>query len=60
MLGLSANDEARLIAYMSAQGWKEVEDNYIFVGNQEENIKTKNITEKIELENVASVIAAYR
>lgn len=40
--------------------WKKSEDGFIFISNQEESIKTKNITEKIDFENVASVIAAYR
>ncbi|XP_054154454.1 eukaryotic translation initiation factor 3 subunit K-like [Oppia nitens] len=54
--------------WMSVMGWKdggigdneEAEKGLVFVTNQEENIKTKNITEKIDLENVAQVIAAYR
>jgi len=45
---------------MTQNGWKDIENGFVFVANQEENIKTKNITEKIDLENVAQVVAAYR
>ena len=55
--GLADN---QLAFWMKENGWKDVEDGFVLIGNQEENIKTKNITEKIELENVATVIASYR
>ena len=32
-----------------AKGWKNLDDNYLVVANHEENIKTKNIVEKIKL-----------
>ena len=53
-------EENQLNKYMEQNQWKDIENGYVFVTNQEENIKTKNITEKIDLENVAQVIAAYR
>jgi len=33
--------------WMSQYGWKDETDGYVCVANQEDNIKTKNITEKI-------------
>jgi len=55
--GLADN---QLHQWMAQNGWKDVENGFVFVTNQDDNIKTKNITEKIDLENVAQVIAAYR
>lgn len=40
---------------MSKYGWKDVGNGLIFIGNQEENIKTKNITEKIDFESKFSL-----
>jgi len=58
MLGSLADNQ--LTFWMNQNGWKDVENGYVFIANQEEKIKTKNITEKIDLENVAQVISAYR
>jgi len=33
--------------WISLNGWKDESDGYVCVTNQEDNIKTKNITEKI-------------
>lgn len=33
--------------WISLNGWKDENDGYLYVANQEDNIKTKNITEKI-------------
>jgi hypothetical protein len=55
--GLADN---QLSFWMNQNGWKDIENGFVFISNQDENIKTKNITEKIDLENVAQVIAAYR
>lgn len=33
--------------WMSSNGWKDQNDGYVCVANQEDSIKTKNITEKI-------------
>jgi len=33
--------------WISLNGWKEETDGYVSVANQEDSIKTKNITEKI-------------
>lgn len=46
---------------MQKYGWREQSrqgKNIIFIANQDENIKTKNITEKIDFENVAGLMAA--
>lgn len=55
--GLADN---QLSFWMNQNNWKDIENDFVFITNQEEIIKTKNITEKIDLENVAQVIAAYR
>ena len=45
---------------MNKYGWKEQDNGMIFIANQDENIKTKNITEKIDFENAAAIMAACR
>ena len=42
--------DAQINQWISRSGWKDQGDGYIFVANQEDNIKTKNITEKITFE----------
>ncbi|KYN37739.1 Eukaryotic translation initiation factor 3 subunit K [Trachymyrmex septentrionalis] len=49
---------ATLKHWVKKYGWKEETKTIIFVANQDENIKTKNITEKIDFENVAGLMAA--
>jgi len=44
---------------IKSNNWTD-EGDFVFIGNKEENIKTKNITEKIDFEAVSTVIAAYR
>jgi hypothetical protein len=39
-------------------GWKTGTDGLVTLSNQEEIIKTRNITEKIDLESVASIMAS--
>lgn len=41
---------------MKKNGWKE-EGEYILVAQQEGNIKTKHITEKIDFENLGPLMA---
>lgn len=48
---------ATLNAWIKKYDWKEQGD-LVFISNQDENIKTKNITEKIEFENLAPLMAA--
>lgn len=43
--------------WVKKYGWKE-QDNLIYISNQDDNIKTKNITEKIDFENLAPLMAA--
>lgn len=50
--------DATLKHWVKKYGWKEENKTIIFVANQDENIKTKNITEKIDFENVAGLMAA--
>jgi len=50
--------DATLKHWVKKYGWKEENKSIIFVANQDENIKTKNITEKIDFENVAGLMAA--
>lgn len=59
---LGFNTEAQLTEWMKNSKWHtDIKDpSLVFVNNQEENIKTKNITEKIDFENVAPIVAAYR
>ncbi|KAG2471359.1 EIF3K factor, partial [Polypterus senegalus] len=42
--------DSQLRAWMSKYGWTESEPGQIFIYNQEENIKPKNIVEKIDFE----------
>ncbi|KAB7507280.1 Eukaryotic translation initiation factor 3 subunit K [Armadillidium nasatum] len=49
-----------LNSWMAKYNWKEEEEGYIMIGNQEETVKTKNITEKIDFESVAGIMAACR
>ena len=44
--------------WMDQYGWKISEDGFVTVSNQEEIIKTRNITEKIDIESVASIMAS--
>lgn len=50
--------DATLKHWVKKYGWKEESKTMIFIANQDENIKTKNITEKIDFENVAGLMAA--
>ncbi|UYV64058.1 EIF3K [Cordylochernes scorpioides] len=59
-LGLRGPEERCLQYYMAEYGWKLSSDDYVFIANQEESIKTKNITEKIDFENVAPILASWR
>lgn len=48
---------ATLNVWIKKYGWKD-QGNLVYISSQEENIKTKNITEKIEFENLAPLMAA--
>lgn len=59
LLGLS-DDETEYKAWLKRNDWKLNDSGYVTVANQEDKIKTINITEKIELEQVANILATYR
>lgn len=59
LLGLS-DDANEFNNWLKKNNWKLDDDGYVFVANQEDKIKTINITEKIELEQVANILATYR
>ena len=44
--------------WMDQYGWKATDGSFVTVSNQEEIIKTRNITEKIDVESVASIMAS--
>ncbi|KAL8567779.1 Eukaryotic translation initiation factor 3 subunit K [Nucella lapillus] len=48
------------LQWASKYGWTTDSNGMIFVTNQEENIKTKNITEKITFDSVAGILASSR
>lgn len=52
-------DDQTLKAWINKYDWKE-DGHLIFVANQDENIKTKNISEKIEFDSVAAIMASCR
>lgn len=43
--------------WVKKYGWKE-DGQVVFIASQDENIKTKNITEKIDFENVGALMSA--
>lgn len=52
-------DEKTLQHWVKKYGWN-FEGNLIFIANQDENIKTKNINEKIDFDSVAAIMSACR
>merc|ERR1711879_758715 len=44
--------------WIELYGWKVGPDNLVTVSSQEEIIKTRNITEKIDMDSVASIMAS--
>ncbi|KAE8746022.1 hypothetical protein FOCC_FOCC007280 [Frankliniella occidentalis] len=54
---LGGVDAQTLSHWIKKYGWKE-DGQMVFIANQDENIKTKNITEKIDFESVAALMAA--
>uniref|UniRef100_A0A069DPL7 Eukaryotic translation initiation factor 3 subunit K n=2 Tax=Panstrongylus TaxID=65342 RepID=A0A069DPL7_9HEMI len=57
---LGGVDDHTLKHWVQKYGWKEIANNMIFIANQDENIKTKNITEKIDFDSVAGIMATCR
>ncbi|XP_069138634.1 eukaryotic translation initiation factor 3 subunit K-like [Argopecten irradians] len=58
LLGDVAEDQVR--QWINKYGWTLQNDGNVFILNQEENVKTKNITEKITFESVSGIMAASR
>lgn len=56
LLGLVNEDAVN--QWINKNGWKVTETGYVLISNQEENIKTKKITEKIDLEAVTGIMAS--
>merc|ERR1712219_99792 len=54
LLGLS--NEAAVDQWIARNKWKAAENGYVLVCSQDESIKTKKITEKIDLESVAGIM----
>lgn len=52
-------DDGMLKAWIKKYGWKE-EGHLVFIANQDENIKTKNINEKIDFDSVGAIMASCR
>ncbi|GFR93457.1 eukaryotic translation initiation factor 3 subunit K [Elysia marginata] len=52
--------EAQASQWVSKYGWTEQLDGYVFIANQDEHIRTKNITEKISFDSVAAIMASGR
>lgn len=50
-------DNKTLQHWVKKYGWS-IDGRMIFIANQDENIKTKNINEKIDFDNVATIMAA--
>ena len=57
LLGLE-RDENMMNQWIAKNGWTTNEANYVTISNQDESIKTKKITEKIDLESVAGIMAS--
>ncbi|XP_021929092.1 eukaryotic translation initiation factor 3 subunit K isoform X2 [Zootermopsis nevadensis] len=55
---LGGVDDQTLKHWVKKYGWREEDNGMVFIANQDENIKTKNITEKIDFENAAAIMAA--
>ncbi|KAG7274623.1 hypothetical protein CRUP_009666 [Coryphaenoides rupestris] len=50
-------DQTHVKFWMNKYGWTEDEEGQIFIFNQEESVKPKNIVEKIDFESVSSIMA---
>lgn len=54
-ISLILRADSTLNSWVKKYGWK-LEGDLVFVGNQDGNIKTKNITERIEFDNLAGLM----
>jgi translation initiation factor 3 subunit K len=53
---LGGISDAELRSWIAKNGWKEEPNNMVYISNQEEHVKTKNITEKITFDTVSVVM----
>ncbi|XP_050300271.1 eukaryotic translation initiation factor 3 subunit K [Anthonomus grandis grandis] len=53
-------DDKSLQVWVKKYGWNFESNTLVFIGNQDENIKTKNISEKIDFDSVGHIMAACR
>lgn len=51
---------SELQAWIQHNGWQDLGNGSVFVANQEEIVKTKNITEKIDFESVEAIMTSCR
>ncbi|XP_039283889.1 eukaryotic translation initiation factor 3 subunit K [Nilaparvata lugens] len=51
-------DNLTLRQWVKKYGWEETSNGLIFIANQDDNIKTKNISEKIEFDSVVDIMAS--
>ncbi|KAK2182741.1 hypothetical protein NP493_339g02042 [Ridgeia piscesae] len=56
LLGNISDEEVK--EFMRRHGWKRFAGGEIFIANQEENVKTKNIKENINFDSVAGIMAS--
>lgn len=45
--------------WVKKYGWKEIENNMIFISNQDDNIKTKNISEDIVFDKLVEILNVH-
>merc|ERR1712126_25320 len=57
---LGGVDTPALHQWISRYGWRDNGDGSLFIQNQDTNVKTKEIVEKISFENVAPVLASLK
>ena len=57
---LGGVDTPALNQWIARNGWRDNGDGSLFIQNQDANVKTKEIVEKISFENVAPVLASLK
>lgn len=56
---ISNVSEGSMKKWVKKYGWKEIENGLIFISNQDENIKTKNISEEICFEKLVDILNVH-
>jgi len=54
---LGITDDQALKQWITKCGWKDQGNGRVFITSQDDLVKTKNITEKVEFENVAGIMS---